>query len=645
MRKKIFSVIILSCALLISPAALRAQDAPAGENADIVQKSGFRSDPVIITGRRYESSVLKEGKAVTVISEEEIKASGKDDVVQVLENVPGISVSREGTDGGLAYIFMRGSEGNNVLVMIDGVRISDPSSTDSRFDLSLIKTDSIERIEIVRGSMSSLYGSEASGGVINIITKKGRDDSICIKLSGGMYKTFSQSVSVSEISENVSFFFNGTHSVSGGISAAKDMTGAGDFDEDTTEQYTASCKMTGDLRDKKSVIFSMNYSDKKTDLDTWAGIDDTDYMATNRMFASSGVFRHSPFEWWSYQCDLSLMSLDRSYIDPSGDVTNKSISTFQSSGLHGAFLNRFTIPVIGILSVGAEVLNEEINVSSAWYDWGSSATVIGYIPDKSATTFSLYVHDAYALNDIFFLNAGARLDKHAEFGNHYTWDVSGAFITPVTGTKLRASTGASFRAPSLYQLYDTNYGNTGLDPETSLVCDAGVFQEIVLSDNAVSFEGTWFYQKYMDKIDMNYPDPYYNMDGEIKIRGLELAASLKISGILGLNYMYTRLDFIRNSGSQHFLKRPENKHSASLNLTPGYGLGINVSYVYTGSRWGTQAIKLDPYHKIDANIRYAINKTLTLTARGENLTDADYMDTYGYNTYGRSFFGGVELTF
>ncbi len=640
MRKKIFSVIIASCAIIVSSASLHGQDTQVdssvnntGTNvsgdAEDITKSKRSSDAIIITGRRYESSVLKEGKSVTVITEEEIKNSGKSDLSQVLETVPGITVSRDGTDGGLAFIFMRGSEGGNVLVMIDGVKVSDPSSPDGRFDLSLIKTDSIERIEIVRGSMSSLYGSDAAGGVINIITKKGRGKSVVLKFTGGSYDSFSQSVSVNESGDKSSFYFSGSHYTSGGISTAKDMTAAGGFDDDSNENYTASCKMTGEFWNKTSLMFSMNYADKKMDLDSF-GSDDPDDNASNSMFSMAGEFLHSPFEWWNYRTGLSLMSISRIY-----DYPVNSGATFESKLLQGQIINRFVIPVIGILSVGADVINESADTfygSGVFYDY----------MEKDASTLSLYVHDTFSLMEMVFINGGLRLDNHNEFGNHYTWDVSGSIIVPVTMTKLRASAGSAFKAPNLYQLYSM-YGNKSLKPETGLIYDAGIYQDIAFTGNAVSFEGTYFHQTYSNII--GYTTQYVNTDGETKIQGFEFASSLKISDLLNLSYIYTYTDFIRNSSGQHFLKRPENKHSASLNVTPGYGLGINLSYAYTGSRWGTQTIKLDPYHKIDANIRYAFNEMLVITARGENLTDADYMDNYGYNTYGRSFFGGIELTF
>lgn len=494
--------------------------------------------------------------------------------------------------------------------------------------------------------MSSLYGSEASGGVINIITKKSSGDTVSLKFTGGMYNSFSQSVSAGKKLESGSFFFSGAHYASGGISAAKDMTGTGGFDDDTTDHYTASCRMTGELWERTSLMFSMNYSGKEMDIDYGAGSDDANDRVSNRLFSTAGEFRHTPFTWWNYRAAASFMSLDRVYSSPDTLAMNQSASTFQSSGLHGSFLNNFTLPLIGTLSIGAEAENETANTTSAYYDWMSSATAISYIRDRSAATLSLYIHDSFSVLNMLFLNAGARFDNHSGYGNHYTWDASGAFIFPLTKTKIKGSVGTGFKAPSLYELYDSTYGNADLKPEKSFVYDMGIYQEIVFSSSVLSIEGTFFYQRYTDMLSYD-PVTFVsaNIDGEMSDRGIELNASMELSDLLNLRYAYTYLDFIENTDDTKFLKRAKHKHAAVLEITPLAGLAINISYVYNGSRYGTQTIRLDPCRKVDANIRYACNEMLTITLRGENLTDADYMDTYGYNTYGRSFFGGIELTF
>jgi len=330
-------------------------------------------------------------------------------------------------------------------------------------------------------------------------------------------------------------------------------------------------------------------------------------------------------------------------------------TTYRGSGLQAHLLNNLVLPGAGILSMGAEVLHETADTSSAYYDSVYSSASFSLIDNRSVTTLSAYIHDAFSFNEMVFINAGARVDHHTEFGSYYTWDASGAFIVPVIKTRIRGSVGSGFKAPSLYQLYSTGYvkGNTDLKPEKSFVYDAGISQETGFGGYVLSVEGTYFYQRYRDAID-SVSNQYTNIDGEMSDRGFELASSFRFSDILSLRYAYTYLDFLKNNKSQPFWKRPEHKHSFIASFIPLPGLSINVSYLYVGSRrdyfydyssYTAKNVTLDPYHKIDANMRYSFNEMLTITVRGENLTDADYMDTYGYNTYGRSFFGGVELTF
>jgi len=390
----------------------------------------------------------------------------------------------------------------------------------------------------------------------------------------------------------------------------------------------------------------MNYSDKETDIDADAGKDDPNYTTLNRLFSTSGDFRHKPFEWWNYRAGVSFVSLDRVSSNPADSLdATYNVYTYQSSGLHGQFINNFSVPVIGMVSLGLEAMTENADISE---QYNSS---VSFIKDKSVTTLSAYIHDSYSYDDIFFINTGLRIDNHSEFGNHYTWDVSGAYVVPFTKTKLRSSLGSAFKSPSLYQLY-SDYGNPDLEPETSLVFDGGIYQDIQFSENTLTFEGTCFYQKYRNMIDflsMNYA----NIDGTIEIWGFEFSSSLKFSDKLSIRYAGTFLNSLKSVSDQPFLRKPKYIHSAVFTISPLSGLAINASYSFVGPRddvwfdamYNPHYVELDPYHKIDANIRYAFNEMLTVTVRGENLTDADYMDTYGYNTYGRSFFGGVELTF
>lgn len=611
----------------------------------------FTNDPIVVTATRYESSVSKEGKAITVVTEDEIKRSGKKTLADVLETVAGVTVTRYGTEGSLSYVYIRGSKSGNVLIMIDGVKISDPMSIGNMYDISSIMTSDIERIEIVKGAMSSIYGAEASGGVINIITKKGKDRKVVIKGEIGSNKSFAESVSVSDYNGTSSFYFSGSHYKTDGISSAK-KRGTSDFDSDSFENITASGKMESKLSDKASILFSMNYTDSKLDSDDGSFEDDPNNIYTSKLFTSRGEFSHSLFKWWNYKLGASCMSFVRENIDPADsiDTTENSVYTYNGSNYRLDFSNKFNLFDINVLTVGFDLVNDKGRSTSAYYDDWSSANSISIFNDKSIFTRSFFVHDSLTLFDILNINAGARLDDNDVFGQHWTWDSSASIIVPATGTKFHGSTGTGFRAPSLFELYGQWGGNKNLNPEKSFVYDGGIYQELFGGD--FFFDLTYFVQEYKDKI-IWISSKYDNLEGKVKNSGVELSSGIKILSFLRANYSYTYIKYDETNDSSATLKRPAHKHAASVTVIPLEGLDITASYIYSDERkdvyydpatWSQSIVTLASYHKFDLNIRYSLNDTVTFTFKGENLTDEDYMETYGYNTKGRSFYGGAEIT-
>ncbi len=627
MKQKIFSATLLLCAFgLISAYA----------------EDVFKNDPVVVTATRYEKSVSKEGKSITVVTEDEIKKSGKKTVADVLETVAGVTITRYGTEGSLTNVYIRGSKSGNVLILIDGVKVSDPTLPGNLYDIAGLMTSNIERIEVIKGAMSSMYGAEASGGVINIITKKGAGRKVTITGEAGSNKTFAESVAVSDSTEQSTFFFAGSHYKTDGISSAEKQ-GPSKYDDDSYENYSASGKMTSKITDTASVNLAMSYTDYKTDLDDGSFEDDPNYEYTSKLFTSRGEFSHSPFAWWTYKGGVSYMSFTRGNIDQADpiDTTENEIYTYNGSNSGIDLCNIFNILNINTLTIGAELRNEKGSSTSA-----SSTYGISIFDEKSIFTKSFFIHDAISVAEIINLNAGARIDDHEVFGSHWTWDASASVIIPVTGTKLKTSAGTGFRAPSMSELYGMWGGNTELKPEKTFVYDAGIYQEII--NGLLSVDCTYFVQEYKDKIIYNSSYNYANLDGTIKNKGVETSAVFKPADFLKIIYSYTYVKYEKNNDTSSTLKRPSHKHAVSATLIPLSGLDITGSYLFVDQRYdyltSTTNIELHSYHKFDMNIRYAFNETITLTARGENLTDEDYEETYGYNTKGRSFYGGAEIT-
>jgi vitamin B12 transporter len=634
MYQKIFRIMLLLCALSFTAASAQEENI-------------FTNDPIVITAARYETSVSREGKAISVITEEDINRSGKKNLADVLEAVAGVTITRSGSEGSIANVYIRGSKSGNVLIMIDGVRVSDPTSAGNLFNISGITSSNIERIEVVRGAMSSMYGAEASGGVINIITKKGAGKKLTLAGEAGSNKTFSESVSISDSTEKSSYFFSGSHYKTGGITSAMENNSSESFEDDSFENITASGKINSKITENASVDFTMNYTDSKSDIDDGSFQDDPDNTYTSKLFTSHGEFKHSPFSWWTYKAGVSYMSFVRDNIDPkdSVDTTENNASTFNGSNSKADFMSIFKIFDINTLVIGADILNEKGRSTSSYYDTFASADSMSIFEEKSILTKSVFIHDSISAFNMIYLNAGARIDDHEVFGTHNTWDASAAIVLPVTGTKLKCSAGTGFRAPSLSELYGIWGGNDQLKPEKTYVYDAGVYQEFF--SGIFSIDCTYFVQNYKDMIEYNDNTwKYYNADGEISNKGVEVVSGIIIHDVLRINYGYTYSDY-SETGDTTVLKRPKHKHSASLTLSPVTGLDITGSYLFVDERYdyltATTNVKLDAYHKFDVNIRYSLNDMLTFTARGENLTNTDYMETYGYNTKERSFFGGVEV--
>ncbi len=633
MYQKIFSITSLLCALSFTSASAQ-------------EEKVFKNDPIVITASRYETSVSKEGKDISVVTEEDIKRSGKKNLADVLETVAGVTITRAGSEGSLTNVYIRGSKSGNVLIMMDGVRVSDPTVPGNLYNISGITTSNIDRIEVIKGAMSSMYGAEASGGVINIITK-GEGKKITITGEAGTDRTFSESVSFSDSTDRSSFFFSGSHYKTDGISNAKEKNSSDNFEDDSFENITASGKMNSKITDNASVDFTLNYTDSKTDIDDGSFQDDPNNIYTSKLFTSRGEFKHSPFSWWTYKAGVSYMSFVRDNIDPkdSVDTTENNASTFNGTNAKTDFMSIFKIFNINTLILGADILNEKGRSTSSYFDTFTSADSMSIFEEKSILTKSVFIHDSISAFNIFYLNAGARIDDHEVFGSHNTWDASAAIVLPITGTKLKGSAGTGFRAPSLSELYGIWGGNDQLKPEKTFVYDAGVYQEFFTG--ILSIDCTYFVQNYKDMIEYNDSTwVYYNADGEISNRGVEVVSGVNIVDLLKINYGYTYSDYTETSKTT-VLKRPEHKHSVSVTLTPIAGLDITGIYLFVDERYdyltSTTDVKLDSYHKVDMNIRYSLNEMLTFTARGENLTDADYEETYGYNTKGRSFYGGVEV--
>ena len=608
-----------------------------GEEAEEV----VEIEEVVVTATRVPTLEEEVGSSVTVITEEEIKAKGYTTVYEVLKGELGIDVASTGGPGSQTSVFLRGMESYHTLVMIDGLRVGDPSLMQRQFNFANLTVDDIERIEIVRGPQSVLYGADAIGGVVNIITKRGRGKpSFYAGLEGGSYSTFRQFAGGYGEVGKMAFSLGVSHTRTSGISAA-DEDLPGNEEDDGWENLTLSGRLDLEVTPWLTLGTTLRFQQGETELDSGGGPyrDVEDYHVEHDQFFARPYIETVLFEGrWRQKVAFGVGSHRRDYVDdPWGDSSYEGES-YQFSWQHDIRVHRTNELILGL-----EYQQEEMESSSPW-----SAM------EESAWTLSLFAEDQIALWDVSYTTMGVRWDRHKEFGDHTTFRLTQAFLIRKTGTKLRGSVGTGFRAPSLYELYAPPFwgmpvGNPELDPEKSIGWDVGVEQEVF--GGLLKAGVTYFENEVEDLIEYVSGQGYVNIE-EAESWGIE--AFLEVGPWRGLSgrITYTYTDTEDDQG-ERLLRRPLNKVGASLSyrfLQERGRVGIHLLWVderedMDWSAWPARRVELDDYTLVDLSGSFKVHRNLEVFARVENLLDEDYEEAYGYGTPGFSAYGGVKVVF
>lgn len=598
---------IALCALLFTAAPLWAEV--------------VKMDPVVVTATRTSTPLSQVASSVTIITAEEIEAKQQPLVVDVLRSVPGVYVARSGGPGGTTSIYLRGTDNKHTLVMIDGVELGDPSSAGATVNLTNLAAINIERIEVVRGAQSVLYGSDAIGGVINIITKKGnKKPTGFASIEGGSFNTWIGKGGFSVASEAGHLSFAVANSRSDGFSSANENNG--NTEDDGYKNTSFSLNGGARTSDLLEINLSANYSDAEYDMDGFAwgvGPVDADETAFTNTFTGhlEGVF-HLLQDRWQLQLGSSLTKIDRDYPDSSWAKAYDGKKTKFELG------NSFTLNEQHTLVFGTETETE-----TAETDTGI---------DEDATTNAFYLQDEFIAGS-FNATVGIRHDRHDDFGSETTWRISSGYSMATTGTRLKGSVGTGFKAPSLYQLFDSYYGNQNLKAETSLGYDFGIEQG--LFDHSLIFQVTWFHNDIDDYIQWD-PTGYQNT-GSITTQGIETSLELYPAEFIDLRLNYTYTDSEDKDGNR-LLRRPLHTGNFDLNFHFLEDKMVNVNILYIGERDDSNET-LDDYILVNLAASHQITDNLKGFVRVDNLFDEEYEEVSGYGTAGLSGYAGVKLSF
>jgi vitamin B12 transporter len=607
------------------------------EESEVIDPSELKKikskSEIIISASKIDSKKRETGASITVITEKKIKDSGKSNVGEILEDVPGLILTRTSSFGGESSIGIRGGHQKNVLVLIDGVEVNDPIGTSREFNFAYLSAGNIERIEIIRGPNSVLYGSDASGGVINIITKKARSDKpeVNISLEGGSYTTIKKTAALRGKTDNLNYSIFLSKFTSDGLSKAKKAKGATEEPErDGYKNTTASSRFGLKLTDDSLVVLALRYTDAEVDVDGGAYNDESNHKNYNKSLSTSLILSQNILSFWDHKLTLAYASKKRE-----DDVFD---SKYLGKTEKIEWQNNFKIKDIDVITIGID--HEQ--------DTGRSNSLDNY-REKKVKSIGYYIQNHIKLFDRFFLIAGGRLDDHQTYGRYYNYSISSSFILPIIETRLKGNYATGYKSPAVYQLFDSEYvtGNPDLKPEESKSYDFG-FEHIFF--DIITIEALYFHGNYKNMIDYEsgFPKGIYNNKTKVKTSGYELAVN--VTPFKGFtftgDYTYTKTKDFETGKS--LLRRPEQKATGKISWDFLNSANVNLSGIYVGKKddtyfdAGTKYAEINPYFRIDIAASYKI-KYYRIYGRIENLTNNKYVELYGYSTPERSYYTGVEI--
>jgi vitamin B12 transporter len=587
-------------------------------------QSVFDLGEIVFSAEFGETTLEETGATVSVVTREELEATGETRVIDYIARLPGVDVRARGPIGSLTSITIRGAGQNYVRVLVDGIDVSDLSGPQAAFDFGSLTTSDISRIELLRGGQSAIYGSEAIGGVINITTLRAEEEGVnqFASIETGSYNSYRGSYGVAVRQGPLDYALTLTRTQTDGFSAADENDG--NTEADGFESNRLSFSLGHDLQNGGRVGLNGFVESARVEFDEQFPISDG-----------------SPDEV-SYNESFGL----RAYLElPTGAVDSTFAATYyqierdvRGSTTFGPAENIYTGERIALSYLGALDLDQSTSLRfglDATRETFSQGGTFGPGGGESETV-GLFGELAWSPNDSFDLSATLRYDDHSQFGG-LTSARFAASWRPDEAWIIRASAAQSFRAPSLYELYGP-FGEPTLQPEESHSFDLGV--ERRLAQDAF-VRATLFYNQTDNLID--FPFPYAQVPGTVRRRGVELEFGAPITNAWRLDGSYTYTTG-RNppltAGNAWNLEFPENDLSLTLtgDMTERLSAALSVQSV-----WNRPT--LSDYTIVNATFTYALSDDVDAYLRIDNILDEQYQLTRGYGTSDRAFYLGLRARF
>jgi vitamin B12 transporter len=604
---------------------------------------------VVVTATRTETPLKEVSTSVTVITEEEIRQQQAETVAEMLRGVPGLDVAQSGSRGTTTSVFIRGAESDQTLVLIDGVEVN--SVTLGSFDFANLTTDNIDRIEILRGSGGTLYGSQAVGGVINIITKKGMGKpTASVSAEGGNGSTHREVATFSGSLGKMGFSGSAAYVETDGFRPVND-----DY-----RNLTASLRTDITPLEGGTLRGFFRYAGTEVGLfnsNNFASVRDPDAHQKADFLLCKGEWEHEPVENLIYRVSGSYVRDNLRFFDePDQFDTSSSVSRIPTEITTGEFQGSYYWRDLSVTTFGFEFEERAADVRTSF---GGFLTRF----DESRNNFAYYLQEQLRLlNEKFFIVGGFRVDDNEDFGTEVSAAWSIAYLIKKTGTKLKAGFAEGFKAPAFNELFFPNFGNPDLGAETSSEWNAGFEQ--TLWGERFSLEAIYFNRRVKGLIEAVLVDPQtftfqaQNL-GRVDIEGVEVIPVFRLLPGLSVAAHFTFLDFATRN--DRLLRRPEEKGNVILNYfkegvyQEADAMNINLVVNVMGGRDDVDPVfgpRTNPmYARTDFATSYTFStklfslSRLTIYGKVENLFDRNYEEVLGFKSPPINFLAGIRGTF
>ena len=608
-------------------------------------------DEVIILSSSKVSVPEKEvGGSVTIITRDEIERSNAATLVDLLRIVPGVAVSQSGPYGALTQVRIRGAEANHILVLIDGVEAND-LATGSEFNFANLLPDSIERIEVMRGSQSSVWGSDALAGVINITTRTGSDTASLTSLAEvGSHDFIRSSASASGGMSKLKYYLQGSFVDTSGANISEQGS-----EEDGYDQTSIVFNTQYEFNPALSFGLNARYIDSSNEFDDGtfgAPVDADNNSDVEQLFGTSFIRFSLLDNRWNQKLAMSLV-----------DTRNDNEDAFGKRRTEG---EKLKFDYLSEATFNTKVFSGEehkflfsIEQEKERFKQRGQASLFGN-PNQNQDIKNYGFTAEYRLGvwDKLFLSASLRKDDNDEFKDRDTVRFSGAYNFPASGTKVRAAYGTGVKNPSFTELFGffsgSFIGNPNLKPEKSESWEFGLDQSF--SADTAHVGVTFFWEDLKDEITtVFFPvNTAVNLDGRSERNGVELYFDAQLSNQFDMRGAYTYTDSTvpdANGVQVREIRRPKTVASLLFNYVMLSGKGnLNSSLNYVDeqidsdfSTFPAGEVKLDDYFLVNISGSYRVTENFNLYARINNLLDDSYQDVYGFETLGQTIYAGIKV--